>query len=390
MTNNTSNISNDKVCVIGVGYVGEHLVDVFSKRYQVIGYDVSVDRVRAMQSRFSDKSNVTIQNTLDGLNDCDLFCISVPTLLKKDKTGIDTSYVQSAADTVRNVAKPGAVVVMESSVSVGMTRQVLGSFRTEMQLFVGFSPERVDPGRTEPPADKIPKVISGIDDESLEMVNKYYGKVFDTVIKVSSLETAEMCKLYENCFRMINIAYVNEIADSCKNHGIDVYEMINACSTKPYGYMPFYPSLGVGGHCIPVNPFYLFTNNSLPLLAAATDASLNRPKNKANEIMDRADKVLVVGLAFKPGESYTMNSPGLDLANHLHSMNKNVTVYDPLVDPNNLSVRHLNFLKEEDWNSESIKSNFDAVVVAIKQHKINYDVLRDCNMQGSIYKFCDV
>ena len=388
MTKNA--VHDKKVCVIGVGYVGEHLVDVFSKRFQVYGYDVSVDRVKLMSERFSDRSHVQIQNTLAGLDDCDLFCISVPTLLKKDKSGVDTSYVESAVSTIANVAKKGSVVVMESSVSVGMTRSLLAKFRESHGLYIGFSPERVDPGRTDPPADKIPKIVSGIDQESLDMVDSFYSSVFETVVKVSSLETAEMCKLYENCFRMINIAYINEIADNCKTHGINVYEMINACSTKPYGYMPFYPSLGVGGHCIPVNPFYLFTNNDLPLLAAATDASLNRPRQKATEIVKHADTVLVVGLAFKPGESYTMNSPGLDLANHLHMMGKEVVVYDPLVDPDNLTVRHLKFLSEHDWNTEYIKKHFQAVVIAIKQSKIDYNVLRECNMCCSIHKFCDV
>lgn len=376
------------VCVIGVGYVGEHLVDVFSKVHNVIGYDVSQHRVELMSKRFADKSNIRIQSTLEGLADCDLFCISVPTLLNTEKNGIDTSYVDSAASTIEKVAKPGSVVVVESSVSVGMTRKIMGRFRKERDMYVGFSPERVDPGRTDPPADKIPKIISGIDHESLEKIKELYSSVFEKVVTVSSLETAEMCKLFENCFRMINIVYVNEIADNCENHGIDVYEMVRACSTKPFGFMPFFPGLGVGGHCIPVNPFYLFTNNDLPLLASATSTALKRPETKAMEIGQDADNILVVGLAFKPGESYTMNSPGLDMTNVLVKNGKNVVVFDPFVDPVSNPVKHLKFLDTDNWNSEFISNNFDAVVVAIKQRNIDFNVLG--NVTSKVYKFCEL
>lgn len=376
-----------QVCIIGVGYVGEHLVEVFSKKYKVIGYDVSPDRVNLMKKRFINKSNVTIQSSINNINDSDLFCISVPTLLKNDKT-IDTSYVDSAVNMLSNIAKNGSTIVMESSVSVGMTRSLLGEFRKK-NIYIGFSPERVDPGRIEPAADKIPKIISGVDMESLENVDNFYNTVFDKVVKVSSTETAEMCKLYENCFRMINIAYINEISDNCQKLGIDVYEMVKACSSKPYGYMPFYPSLGVGGHCIPVNPFYLFTNNSLPLLAAATTASLERPKQKAHNFMNDK-KILVVGLAFKPGESYTMNSPGLEFANELIKMGKDVVVYDPLIDHESKPVSHLKFLDSEKWDSDYIIKNFTSIVIAIKQTKIDYNILNNIKENMSVYKFCDV
>jgi nucleotide sugar dehydrogenase len=180
----------------------------------------------------------------------------------------------------------------------------------------------VDPGRTTPPLSKIPKIISGIDELSLQYVNSFYAEVFDQVVKVSSLETAEMCKLYENCFRMVNIAYVNEIADACKEHGIDHNEMIKASSTKPFGYMKFTPGLGVGGHCIPVNPFYLFVNNDLPILKQATETTLQRPRDKARAFLDKYEEYLikqdkavcVVGIGFKPGQSLLVNSPGYEFA----------------------------------------------------------------------------
>jgi nucleotide sugar dehydrogenase len=243
----------DTVCVIGVGFVGESLVKVFSKNHRVIGYDTLPSRVDDLKTLFHNNTNVTIQNTTDGLESCDLFCISVPTLLRKDeetgKNYVDGSYIQAALETIKNKAKRGSTIVIESSVSVGMTRKLLNDLAKERGLFVGFSPERIDPGRIEPPAERIPKIVSGLDEESLHNVCRFYNRAFENIVKVSSLETAEMCKLYENCFRMVNIAYANEGADACKRFGIDPFEMIRACETKPYGFMPFYPGLGVGGHC---------------------------------------------------------------------------------------------------------------------------------------------
>lgn len=376
--------TDTKVCVIGVGFVGEHLVDVFSKRYKVYGYDVSPQRVKAMKERFAENKNVIIQNSQDNLDECSLYLISVPTLLTKTHE-IDTSYIKSAVDIVEKYAKTGATVVMESSVSVGMTKMFLSSLR-DKGIYVGFSPERVDPGRTEPPVEQIAKIVSGIDEESLQQVYRYYSNVFKNIHKVSSMETAEMCKLYENCFRMVNIAYANEVADVCKSHQIDVYEMVNACSTKPFGFMPFYPSLGVGGHCIPVNPFYLFTNCNLPLLKHATDITLTRPQMKAVEFTGY-NNILVVGVAFKPGESYTMNSPGLAFATELAKLGKNVTIFDPLVSCD-LS-NNMNMLPPSSWNKETLES-YDAIVVTIKQVDVDMSVLGHIDKSKSqVFQFCN-
>jgi len=361
-----------RVCIVGVGYVGEHLVDVFSKVFQVHGYDISPKRVAEMTQRFVDRPNVMIQSTSQGLEECNIFCISVPTLLKAENT-IDSSYVEAASAMVQNVARPGSVVVMESSVAVGMTRKLLGKLR-ETGLYVGFSPERVDPGRTQPSADKIPKIISGYDDESLEKVKEFYGEVFDTVVPVSSMETAEMCKLFENCFRMVNVAYVNEVSDACLRHDIKPLEMIQACATKPYGFMPFYPGLGVGGYCISINPSYLFVNNDLPLLKQATDMTRSRPLQKAKIFVEKhkdARNVLVIGAGFKPGQSVLVNSPSLDFANGLRAFGRNVWVHDPLVE----YCPGLTMLSTKDFTPDELTRRFDKVVIGMKQVQVDYDVL---------------
>lgn len=387
-----TNTNTITVGVIGVGYVGEHLVTTFGKKFKVIGYDLSKARVEYLKEtpQIKDNSLIKLQYTTDGLNECDLFCISVPTLLRNDKS-VDDSYVKSAGKTVEEFAKPGATVVMESSVSVGMTRSILGHLR-DKNIFVGFSPERVDPGRVEPPCDEIPKIISGLDQESLSKVHEYYSQVFKTTVKVSSSETAEMCKLYENCFRMVNIAYANEAADECEKHNIDVYEMIKACATKPFGFMPFYPGLGVGGHCIPVNPFYLDTNCDFKLLMQATHTTLQRPQQKAQELVAKypeATNFLVVGVAFKPGESYTMNAPGLEFAKALkNNHKKKVTILDPLV----TSLKDFDTLSFGGSILCIEHKQFDIVVIAMKQHKVHFSALVTVCQDNTtpLEKFCDI
>jgi nucleotide sugar dehydrogenase len=363
-----------KVCVVGVGYVGEHLVTTFSKAYNVFGYDISEARVEYLREEFKDNPKVTISNVEAGLSNAGLYCIAVPTLVKDDKT-IDDSYLKKAVDTVSRYAPPGSCIVMESSVSVGMTRTLLGPLFERGDIFVGFSPERVDPGRVHPRVDEIPKIISGIDSKSLWYINTYYSAVFSKVVKVSSMETAEMCKLYENCFRMINIAYVNEIADACGLHRIDYEEMINASATKPFGFMPFKPGLGVGGHCIPVNPYYLFVNNELPLLKQATEVTLNRPVEKSDEFVKAypdAVRICIVGVAFKPGQSLVVNSPGAMFAKTLEEKyGRTVVVYDPLVEKCDFDM-----LATKNWDEAYLNKNFDVIVVCMEQRGVDFSVLK--------------
>jgi nucleotide sugar dehydrogenase len=359
--------NNYKVCVVGVGFVGEHLLENFSRRYNVIGVDLSPQRIFVLKNKYRNHKNVRFQAVYDDLENCNVFLISVPTLVKEND--IDMSYVKSAKESLNNIVKPGDLVMVESSVYVGATRELFSDF-INRGIRVGFSPERVDPGRVEPPMKSIPKVISGLDEPSLEMCKDVYGQIFEKIVPVSSCECAEMCKLYENCFRMINIAYTNEISDMCDNLGINTYEMINASSTKPFGFMPFYPGLGVGGHCIPVNPYYLFRSGDLPVLKHSTELMEKRPVNKAKQLIDMycPEKILVIGIGFKKGESLTTNSPGYSFYKSLINLGKDAIVYDPIVQ-NNYMKQDVQFLSEKDFNSEFLKNNFDLVVVNLRMEK---------------------
>jgi nucleotide sugar dehydrogenase len=259
-----------------------------------------------------------------------------------------------------NIAEQGSLIMVESSVYVGATREIFGIFRNK-GVYVGFSPERVDPGRIEPPMEKIPKIIAGLDNISLQICKEIYQSVFEKIIPVSTTETAEMCKLYENCFRMVNIAYVNEISDLCDQNNIDINEVVNASASKPFGFMPFKPGIGVGGHCIPVNPYYLFKSGNSPVLKYATELMEQRPQKKAIEIIQKynPNNILITGVGFKKGESLLTNSPGYDLYNELKSLDKNVQVYDPIVQKYNNSI---SFLNKDQFTSENLLK-FDLVII---------------------------
>lgn len=267
----------------------------------------------------------------------------------------------------------------------------------------------------------IPKVISGLDDVvpgSLAAITRLYSRVFDSIVPVSTPETAEMTKLYENCQRMIAITYANEMADACVGHGIDPYEVCRAASTKPFGYTPFTPGLGVGGHCIPVNPYYLMANSSFPLLKMATETMWQRPEkigqraldalfreaphnastqtpingeglylsNKPDfEHVERTEtssekssslfrpRVLVVGVGFKAGQSHLSNSPGLKLIQTLVDSGRvDVMFADALVEQT--AIPHIPRLDMSDWNKSSLE-RFDMIIVAFKQKDMDFKVL---------------
>ncbi|KAF5020366.1 hypothetical protein F66182_7615 [Fusarium sp. NRRL 66182] len=371
------------IAVIGVGYVGKHLVASFSSRYQVIGFDVSAKRIGHLSVEYEDNENVHLSRDSQHLCRATHFLIAVPTLLRPDKT-IDSSYLGDALKTVGAIARPGSTVVIESSVAVGMTRQLLGPLAASRRFFAGMSPERVDPGRVEPPVRSIPKIISGLDDiipGSLSAISRVYSTIFNTVVPVSKPEVAEMMKLYENCQRMVCIAYANEMADACIPHGIDPYEVCKAASTKPFGYMPYAPGVGVGGHCIPVNPFYLLSNSHFPLLECAARAMHSRPSRLADRMLKsfrqtitgRIPRVLVVGVGFKAGQSQIDNSPGAELVRRLAvSLEVEVCWADSLVKQE--AFPQVRRLANQDWRREALET-FDTIVVASRQPGLDCGVL---------------
>lgn len=389
-----------KVAIIGVGFVGESLLKEFSRVYPCIGFDISADRIselRTLSASFLQPVELTTNDY--ALRKATHFLISVPTLLRPDRS-VNMDYVYTAVQTVLSHARQGSTIVIESSVSVGTTRQILGSYSHIHHM--GMSPERVDPGRVEPVAHAIPKLVSGLTLEALKEINSTYGRVFDKVVPVSNPETAELTKLYENSFRMVNIAYANEMADFALKHGVDPTELVEAADTKPYGFMRFHPGLGVGGHCIPVNPYYLFATASsgeLPVLERATRKMWARPKRLAKIFHRRAcfadskgprrsrqatrnerpssvrrPRILVVGVGFKPGQSVLSCSPGLSFAEQLRDLGcERLAFYDPLVSEKD--VKWMEKLRGDKWCTAYIKREFDGVAVCTAQKGVDFMAL---------------
>lgn len=366
------------VCVVGVGYVGEILLHEFGSVFPSIGFDISEARLDYLRDSFSSLKNVELTTSTAALTKATHFCISVPTLLRQDKS-INTDHLLRAIAMVTCHARPGSTIVIESSVSVGMTRVLLKPFMDK--YYCGMSPERVDPGRTQPPAREIPKIISALSDLALLSMHRIYSQAFATIVPVSNPEVAEMTKLFENCYRMVNCGFVNEIADACKTQGIDVDEVVAAAATKPFGFQSFKPSLGVGGHCIPINPFYLMANNELPILRCATDATWARPRIAARHFLANsgiAARVLVIGVGFKPGEKVIDCSPAVAFAEELQSLGcLELVFYDPLVEQERLpGIRKL---EEDAYDAESVDAAFDHVVVCTKQDKVDWSVVKSLN-----------
>jgi nucleotide sugar dehydrogenase len=360
------------VCIVGVGYVGESLLTEFAKQFDTIGYDVSEERIQSLQSKHL-ASSASFTTNASHLSRGTHFLVAVPTPLREDMMP-DLHCLASALQTVFLYAQSGSCIVIESSIPVGTTRRMLGPFKDRYHC--GMSPERIDPGRATPSARQIPKVISGLTPRAVKKIATLYGAVYETIVPVSKPEVAEMTKLYENCYRMVNIAYVNEVSDACLAHGIDPHEMIGAASTKPFGFQPFYPGLGVGGHCIPVNPFYLIHNNRrMRVLELATSLMLQRPVQQAARFHRlclnhsptrpegevRQPRILVVGLGFKAGHASTDGSPAIEFAQRLFEIGcERLAFYDPSKEQDTPWMEKLD---AQSWNSQYVDVKFDGVAI---------------------------
>jgi UDP-N-acetyl-D-glucosamine dehydrogenase len=266
-----------RIGIIGLGYVGLPLAVEFAKAgFEVTGFDVDTSKVEAINAGHSYIGDVPSDDVdcavkagklkatddMSKLHDMDAIDICVPTPLRKTRDP-DLSYVVLAVDAVRAHLKPGQLIILESTTYPGTTDEVVqpaleqGGLKAGKDFYLAFSPERVDPGNATHTTKTIPKVVGGVNDISTELAADLYGSIINTIVPVSSTQVAEMVKLLENTFRAVNIGLVNEIALMSNRMNIDVWEVIDAASTKPFGFMPFYPGPGLGGHCIPIDPFYL-------------------------------------------------------------------------------------------------------------------------------------
>lgn len=354
-----------EIGIIGLGYVGLPLAIEFCKAgYKVSGYDVSERKVELVNSGSSDVDDVPsddvarfvssgalkAHSTPDVLSKADILPICVPTPLSKTKDP-DMTYIRRAADDIKKVLRPGHLVILESTTYPGTTQEELLPLFEETGLKVGedfflaFSPERVDPGNPRYTTKNTPKVVGGVTSNCLELTLAIYSKVIDTLVPVSSPMVAEMTKLYENTFRNINIGLTNEFAIICDKLEIDVWEVIDAAATKPFGFMKFTPGPGLGGHCIPIDPHYLSwkmrgLNYHTRFIDIAGDVNSNMPNYvvlKCMEVLNRFEKslngssVLVLGISYKENISDIRESPALEIMKLLKEQGAKVVYNDPYV-----------------------------------------------------------
>ncbi len=354
-----------RIGVIGLGYVGLPLAVEFARAgFHVVGYDVDDAKVAALNAGTSYIPDVPTAHVAEAvalgrlratsdataLADVDVIDICVPTPLRKTKDP-DLSYVVQAVEATAKVLRRGQLVILESTTYPGTTDEVVqpaleaGGLQAGTDFYLAFSPERVDPGNPTFSTKNIPKVVGGMNDASTRAAAALYGSIIDTIVPVSSTRVAEMVKLLENTFRAVNIGLVNELALMCGRMGINVWEVIDAAKTKPFGFMPFYPGPGLGGHCIPIDPFYLSwkakqsgfearfielagqVNSAMPeyVVTRIADA-LNSVKKPIN-----GSRVHVIGVAYKRDVDDMRESPALDVIELLKRRGAAVTYTDPFV-----------------------------------------------------------
>ena len=354
-----------KAAVVGLGHVGLPLAaELIRAGYHVTAIDRDPDKIRRLRegdSYIGDVSSATLAGFLKAeriapltddaaLADCDVVSICVPTPLRKTKDP-DMSYVVAATETLRRHIHPGMLIILESTTYPGTTEELVRPILEESGLkagedfFLCFSPERVDPGNREYGTRNIPKVIGGITRRCTEIGALYYSQVMERVVPVTSSRVAEMVKLLENTFRMINIGLANEMALMCDRMGIDVWEVIEAAATKPFGFMPFYPGPGVGGHCIPVDPLYLSwktkqAGHEPQFIELAARINALMPRHIVEKVQtalnDRGkpvngSRVHIIGVAYKPDVADTRESPALDIMSLLEERGAKLSYTDPWV-----------------------------------------------------------
>ncbi|MBI5197265.1 MAG: nucleotide sugar dehydrogenase [Nitrospirae bacterium] len=351
------------VAIIGMGYVGLPLAVEFAKSgFPVLGIDVDrekIAQINAGRSYIQDVSDTDLravlpkfQGTADfsRLVDVDAVIVCVPTPLRQTKDP-DISYIVAATEEIKKYLHPKMLVVLESTTYPGTTDEILlpemesTGLKIGQDFFLCFSPERIDPGNKSFNVRNTPKIVGGVTATCTEIGVALYQGVADKVIPVSSTRSAEMVKLLENTFRAVNIGLVNEVAIICDKLGMDVWEVIDAAATKPFGFMPFYPGPGLGGHCIPIDPHYLswklkMMNYNARFIELASEVNTNMPYYVANKVADalnrakrsvNGSRILILGVAYKKDISDVRESPSLDVIRLLRDKGAEIAYHDPYV-----------------------------------------------------------
>jgi UDP-N-acetyl-D-glucosamine dehydrogenase len=399
--------------VVGLGYVGLPLaVEMARSGFRTVGYDVSERVVAGLargESHIIDVPAADVESAVKAgrlaattdpsrLAVCDTISICVPTPLGKTKDP-DLSYVIAAAETVASVLRRGQLVVLESTTFPGTTREIMlpilerGGLRVGEDFFLCFSPERVDPGNAVWTTKNTPKVIGGVTPRCIEAGHAIYQRIFETLVPVPNAEAAELVKLYENTFRMINIALVNELAQVCEKLDVDVWDVIDAAATKPFGFMKFTPGPGLGGHCIPLDPHYLVWKMKTlayktRMIEVASEVNAEMPRYVVRKVADALNsvgrpisgsRVLVVGVAYKKDVDDLRESPALEIMSMLQQKGAVLAYHDPfcaaILDDGHTLLTGLP-MESRQLTGEEIAAA-DIVVITTDHSEIDYQLIAD-------------
>ena len=401
-----------KVGVIGLGYVGLPLaIEFVNAGYEVVGIDTDEDKVTNLNlgiNYIKDVDDDLLKNSVENkrltattdfsiVNNLDTISICVPTPLNKEKNP-DISYIVSVMEEVKDYLHEGMLIILESTTYPGSTNELILPYIKNDKLNVGeniclcFSPERIDPGNGIYNTSNTPKVIGGVTDKCSDVGKLLYSSIINEIIIVSSPETAEMVKLLENTFRAINIGLANEVAIMCEKLGVNAWEVIEAAATKPFGFMKFTPGPGLGGHCIPIDPYYLSwklktLDYDARFIKLAGEINTHMPKHVVDLISTglnmhqkpiNGSKVLIIGVSYKKDIDDTRESPALDIIQLLQDGGSDVSYFDPFVDDLNLNSKSID--KIDKLNEECLKK-FDLSVIVTDHSNVNYKLIKSHSKQ---------
>jgi UDP-N-acetyl-D-glucosamine dehydrogenase len=408
-----------RIGVIGLGYVGLPLIVEFClKDFEGIGFEVDekkADAINRGESYIVDVTSENVKKCVDNgkltattnfaeLSRCDVVIICVPTPLRKTKDP-DMSYILASGEEIQKFMRRGQLIILESTTYPGTTDEVLQpmfeekGFKLDEDFLLAFSPERVDPGNPQYQTHNIPKVVGGVGQDSTEVASFLYSQIVENVHSVSSARVAEAAKLWENTFRAINIGMANEMAKVCNALGIDTWEVVRAAATKPFGFMPFYPGPGIGGHCIPLDPHYLSwkarqhgfdsrfitlaeeINSSMPKYVAG----LVRDALNENEKSVKGSKVLILGVAYKKDIDDMRESPALSVIDLLRAQGAEVSYHDPFVPEVHFDHAYTIGAGDPLFNSDltdDLIGSSDCVVICTEHSGVDYH--RVCELASVI------
>ncbi|MDG2053989.1 MAG: nucleotide sugar dehydrogenase [Phycisphaerales bacterium] len=399
---------NATIGIIGLGYVGLPLAQAAHKAgYKVLGFDTDTQKVEKLNSgetylqhlgndlvkTLHSSDRFTATDTPDELGDADAILLCVPTPLGAHREP-DLSYVTASTELVAKILRPGQLIVLESTTYPGTTRQDMcpilerGDLVVGRDFFVAYSPEREDPGRAGTTTSTIPKLVGGTDVTSGKLAATMYRQMIDTVHLVSTAEIAEAAKLLENIYRAVNIAMVNELKTVLSDMDIDIWEVIEAAATKPFGFQAFYPGPGLGGHCIPIDPFYLTwkakeVGHTTRFIELAGEVNAQMPSYVVSRIAEalnhhslsiRGSRILLLGIAYKKNVDDIRESPAAEIIDLLNGSGAHVVYHDPHV-TDFPEMRHHNINMTSMPLTEEEISKADAVVIVTDHDQVDYDLV---------------